>query len=91
MSLSCLQCKRLNSGYVPPKSIEDEWTWNAMKLGMEKETLDWWMEPGIDVVIAPAGPHTAVLPRDWTMDTYTVAWDAMDVSFPPECQEERSC
>jgi hypothetical protein len=25
------------------------------------------------------------------MDTYTVAWDAMDVSFPPECQEERSC
>jgi hypothetical protein len=61
--------------------MEHAWAWNAKKIGMQKEMLDKWQQAGIDVVIAPAGPHTAVLPGDWTFDTYTVAWNAMDVSI----------
>lgn len=72
--------QKINFWDIPPKTMEDAWAWNAKKLGMQKEMLDRWQEAGIDVVIAPAGPHTAVLPGDWTMDTYTVAWNAMDVS-----------
>lgn len=60
------------------KEYEVEWASNAKKTGMQKEMLDRWQEADIDVVITLAGPHTAVLPGDWTMDTYTVAWNVMD-------------
>jgi amidase len=43
--------------------------------------LDRWQEAKVDVVLCPAGPHTAVLPGEWNMDTYTVVWNAMDVRY----------
>ncbi|KAI0133914.1 amidase [Xylariales sp. AK1849] len=33
---------------------------------------------GCDVVLAPAGPHTAVKPGHWTNDIYTVVWNSVD-------------
>lgn len=74
--------QKINFWDIPPKSMEEAWAWNAKKIAMQKEMLDRWTEVGIDLVIAPAGPHTAVKPGDWTMDTYTVAWNAMDVCIP---------
>lgn len=65
---------------IPRKTFEEAWALNAKKLALQKDMLDRWQEAGLDVVLAPAGPHTAVLPGDWTIDMYTVAWNAMDVS-----------
>ena len=65
---------------IPRKTHEETWALNARKLAFQKQMLDAWRDAGIDIVLAPAGPHTAVLPGDWTNDMYTVAWNAMDVS-----------
>ena len=67
---------------IPRKSHEEAWVFNAKKLAIQKDMLDRWQAAGVDLVIAPAGPHTAVLPGDWTNDTYTVCWNAVDVSRP---------
>lgn len=66
----------------PRKSFEDAWAWNTKKGILQKEMLDEWVKKGVDVVLCPAGPHTAVRPGEWTSDHYTVVWNAMDVSFP---------
>ncbi|KAK5189683.1 hypothetical protein LTR99_006217 [Exophiala xenobiotica] len=63
---------------IPRKSHEEAWAFNAKKLAIQKDMLDRWQTAGVDLVIAPAGPHTAVLPGDWTNDTYTVCWNAVD-------------
>jgi amidase len=58
-------------------------------LAIQKDMLDRWQAAGVDLVIAPAGPHTAVSPGDWTNDTYTVCWNAVDVSEPQTCIERK--
>lgn len=63
-----------------PKKPEEMWSLNAQKLKMQKQMLDRWQEAKVDIVLCPAGPHTAVKPSDWSNDQYTVAWNAMDVS-----------
>ncbi|KAI2628773.1 amidase [Hypoxylon sp. NC1633] len=63
---------------LPPKSQEEAWRWNAKKGQVQKDMLDEWRRVGCDVVLAPVGPHTAVLPGDWTSDIYTVAWNVTD-------------
>ncbi|KAI1387484.1 amidase [Hypoxylon trugodes] len=63
---------------IPRKSQEEAWQWNTKKGQIQKEMLDEWQRVGCDVVLAPAGPHTAVLPGDWTSDIYTVAWNVTD-------------
>lgn len=63
-----------------PKRPEEMWSLNAQKLKMQKQMLDRWQEAKVDIVLCPAGPHTAVKPSDWSNDQYTVAWNAMDVS-----------
>lgn len=65
---------------TPRKSFEDAWVWNTKKLVLQKEMLDEWTKKGVDVVLCPAGPHTAVPHGKWTSDHYTVTWNAMDVS-----------
>lgn len=65
---------------IPPKSQEEAWAWNTKKGNIQKQMLDEWQRVGCDVVLAPVGPHTAVKPGDWTNDTYTVAWNVVDVS-----------
>lgn len=65
---------------IPRKTHEEAWALNAKKLAIQKQMLDRWQEAGIDIVLAPVGPHTAVRPGDWTNDMYTVAWNAVDVS-----------
>jgi amidase len=67
---------------IPPKTQEQAWEWNTKRLGVCKEMLDRWQEAKIDVVLCPAGPHTAVLPGEWANDMYTVAWNAVDVRRP---------
>lgn len=64
---------------MPRKSHEEAWEWNTKKGEVQKRMLDEWQRVGCDVVLAPAGPHTAVRPGDWTSDIYTVAWNAVDV------------
>ncbi|KAI1874129.1 uncharacterized protein JN550_002708 [Neoarthrinium moseri] len=63
---------------IPRKTQEEAWAWNTKKLAIQKQMLDEWQRVGCDVVLAPAGPHTAVRPGDWTSDIYTVAWNAVD-------------
>ncbi|KAJ9137935.1 Amidase [Pleurostoma richardsiae] len=63
---------------IPVKSQEEAWEWNAKKGKIQKQMLDEWQKVGCDVVLTPAGPHTAVLPGHWTSDIYTVAWNAVD-------------
>ncbi|KAI1106568.1 amidase [Jackrogersella minutella] len=63
---------------IPAKSQEEAWQWNTKKGQIQKDMLDEWQRVGCDVVLAPAGPHTAVLPGDWTSDIYTVAWNVAD-------------
>jgi amidase len=74
---------------IPRKSHEEAWAFNAKKLAIQKDMLDRWQAAGVDLVIAPAGPHTAVSPGDWTNDTYTVCWNAVDVSEPQTCIERK--
>ncbi|KAH9886797.1 amidase [Xylariomycetidae sp. FL2044] len=67
---------------MPAKTQEEAWEWyflrNAKKLEIQKEMLHEWQRVGCDVVLCPAGPHTAVLPGEWTSDIYTVAWNTVD-------------
>lgn len=65
---------------IPPKSHEATWSWNTKKLAFQKDMLERWTASGVDVVLCPAGPHTAVKPDGWFYDTYTVCWNALDVS-----------
>jgi amidase len=82
----------LNIGFwdIPRKTQEEAWAWNTKKLVIQKQMLDEWQRVGCDVVLSPAGPHTAVKPGDWTSDIYTVAWNVVDVSVsisnPSGCQ-----
>ncbi|KAI0593145.1 amidase [Biscogniauxia sp. FL1348] len=70
--------KKIGFWDIPPKSQEEAWAWNAEKLNIQKQMLDEWQRVGCDVVLAPVGPHTAVLPEEWTSDIYTVAWNVTD-------------
>ncbi|KAL3424077.1 fatty-acid amide hydrolase (amidase) [Phlyctema vagabunda] len=63
---------------VPAKTPEEMWRLNAKKLSIQKEMLDRWQQAKVDVVLCPAGPHTAVKPGNWMMDHYTVVWNAVD-------------
>ncbi|PSN60431.1 amidase [Corynespora cassiicola Philippines] len=63
---------------LPRKTPEEQWAWNAKKLALQKQLVDAWEAAGIDVVLCPAGPHTAVEPGKWTNDMYTVWVNAMD-------------
>ncbi|KAF2242516.1 amidase [Trematosphaeria pertusa] len=63
---------------LPRKTPEEQWAWNAKKIDMQKQMLDAWETQGIDVMLCPAGPHTAVEPGKWTNDMYTVWVNAMD-------------
>lgn len=64
---------------IPVKKHEEAWSWNTKKLALQKEMLDRWTVSGVDVVLCPAGPHTALKPDGWVYDTYTVCWNALDV------------
>jgi amidase len=68
---------------IPRKTQEEAWAWNTKRLAFCKMMLDRWQEAKIDLVLCPAGPHSAVPPGEWNMDTYTVVWNAMDVRCSP--------
>lgn len=68
---------------MPRKTHEEMWQWNTKKGEMQKEMLDAWQQLGIDVLIAPAAPHTPITPDNCTSELYTVAWNAVDVSSEP--------
>lgn len=72
--------EKLGLWNLPPKKPEEIWEWNTRKLEIQKQILDAWNKAGVDVVLCPAGPYTAVLPGDWTSEIYTVAWNAVDVN-----------
>lgn len=63
---------------LPRKTPEEQWVWNAKKIELQKQMVDAWEQQGIDVVLCPAGAHTAVEPGKWTNDMYTVWINAMD-------------
>ena len=65
---------------LPRKTQEEAWEWNAKKGQIQKQMVDEWKRVGCDVVLTPAGPHTAVLPGQFTSEIYTVAWNCVDVS-----------
>ncbi|KAJ5553190.1 Amidase [Penicillium frequentans] len=63
---------------MPRKTHEEMWQWNTKKGAMQKKMLDAWQQLGIDVLIAPAAPHTPITPDNCTSELYTVAWNAVD-------------
>lgn len=63
---------------LPAKSSEQNWAWNYKKQQLQKEMLDKWTAAGVDIVLCPAGPHTAMGPGQWSNDSYTVVWNTMD-------------
>ncbi|CAH0036341.1 unnamed protein product [Clonostachys solani] len=69
-----------NFGYwdLPRKTHEEVWEWNTKKGAMQKKMLDAWQEAGIDLLITPASPHTAITKDKCTSELYTVVWNAMD-------------
>lgn len=71
-----------NFGYwdMPRKTHEEIWSWNTKKGEMQKKMLDAWQQLGIDVLVAPATPHTPITPDHCTAELYTVAWNLVDVS-----------
>ncbi|ROW04950.1 hypothetical protein VPNG_07002 [Cytospora leucostoma] len=71
--------KNINYWGIPPKAPEEMWVWNTRKLALQKQMLDLWNAAGVDVVLCPAGPHTAVKPDEWAHVIYTVAWNVVDV------------
>lgn len=68
---------------MPRKTHEEMWQWNTKKGAMQKKMLDAWQQLGIDVLIAPAAPHTPITPDNCTSELYTVAWNAVDVRNEP--------
>ncbi|KAK4938223.1 hypothetical protein LTR10_021296 [Elasticomyces elasticus] len=60
------------------KTWEEAWVFNSKKIAWQKQMLDAWQKANVDVVLGPAGPHTAVTPDTWTNFSYTVAWNAVD-------------
>lgn len=73
----------LTSGFWDKKrkTFEEAWALNARKMQLQKMMLDAWQEAKVDIVLGPAGAHTAVKPNEWTNYMYTVAWNAVDVSY----------
>ncbi|KAL1882488.1 hypothetical protein Plec18167_002904 [Paecilomyces lecythidis] len=69
---------KIGHWFKNPKTHEQVWELNAKKGELQKQMLDCWQEAAIDIVLCPAGPHTAVPPNDWYSDTYTVSWNVMD-------------
>ncbi|KAH8690123.1 amidase [Talaromyces proteolyticus] len=69
-----------NFGYwdIPRKTHEEMWDWNTKKGLIQKQMLDAWQQLGIDLLVAPAAPHTAINPDKCTTELYTVAWNAVD-------------
>jgi amidase len=65
----------------PRKTMEEAWALNTRLGEVKKQMLDEWIRTKVDVVLCPAGPHTAVEPSKWSCEHYTVAWNAVDVSF----------
>lgn len=65
---------------MPRKSHEEMWQLNTKKGGIQKKMLDAWQQLGIDVLVAPAAPHTAIPPEHCTAELYTVPWNVVDVS-----------
>ncbi|KAI5866277.1 amidase [Durotheca rogersii] len=63
---------------IPAKTQEQAWQWNTKKLNLQKVLLDEWQRVGCDVLLTPAGAHTAVRPGDWTSDIYTVFCNVAD-------------
>jgi amidase len=63
---------------LPAKTSEENWAWNYKKQQLQKEMLDRWRAAGLDIVLCPAGAHTAPRPGQWSNDSYTVTWNAMD-------------
>lgn len=63
---------------LPAKTSEENWAWNHKKQQLQQEMLEKWVATGIDIVLSPTGAHTALRPNQWTNDSYTVAWNAMD-------------
>jgi amidase len=76
---------------IPRKTHEEVWAWNTKKGAIQKAMLDAWQKLGIDVLITPVGPHTAVKAGDWTIDLYTVAWNVTDVSHPTWIRRFKPC
>ncbi|KAH8671430.1 amidase [Xylariales sp. PMI_506] len=70
--------KNIGFWELPRKSQEEAWALNTKRLGIQKQMLDEWQRVGCDLVLAPAGPHSAVKPGEWTSDIYTVVWNAVD-------------
>lgn len=72
----------LNMGYwhMERKSMEQYWEMNNKKLGYQKEMLDRWQAAGLDVLITPVSPYSALGYGSYTSDHYTVPWNAFDVS-----------
>lgn len=64
---------------LAPKRHEAMWSLNTQKAALQKDMLARWTAAGVDVVLCPAGPHTALSPDGWVYDTYTVCWNALDV------------
>ncbi|KAH8885473.1 amidase [Thozetella sp. PMI_491] len=60
------------------KSYEEFWALNAQKMGYQKKMLDSWQAAGVDIVLCPAGPHSAVPPGEWINTMYTVCWNGVD-------------
>ncbi len=93
-ALSCARAEMEKTGEPPVPSVltsgfwdkkrktwEEAWAYNARKIALSKMMLDAWQKAGVDVVLGPAGAHTAVTPNEWTNYMYTVAWNAVDVSI----------
>jgi amidase len=65
------------------KTMEEAWALNARRGALQKEMLDIWQKAGVDVVLMPSAPHTAVPLNQMTVMAYTVVWNAFDVSVAP--------
>ncbi|KAL2817071.1 amidase signature domain-containing protein [Aspergillus cavernicola] len=63
---------------MPRKTHEEMWRLNTKKGEMQKRMLDAWQGLGIDVLIAPAAPHTPIGPENCTSELYTVVWNVVD-------------
>ncbi|KAK7733031.1 hypothetical protein SLS53_008360 [Cytospora paraplurivora] len=70
--------KNINYWGIPPKAPEEMWVWSTKKLALQKQMLDLWNAAGVDVVLCPTGPYTAVKPDEWAHVIYTVAWNVVD-------------
>lgn len=70
--------KKVDLAAIPAASMETYFQLNAARHRIQEVYRKLWIENGLDALIMPPAPHTAVPFDTWGPITYTTLWNLLD-------------